>query len=178
MGSVLDRMSLVVGDIAEQDTDAIVNAANSSLVPGGGVDGAIHRAAGRGLFAECRTLGGCPTGSARLTKGYDLRAKYVIHAVGPVFEGRATDGEKLASAYRESMRLAARNGIRSIAFPSISTGAYRFPIAQAAPIAIATVAEELMGEAANILHVRFVAWDAATHDVYERVLASARMLQP
>ncbi len=178
MGSVLDRIGLVLGDIVEQDTDAIVNAANSTLMGGGGVDGAIHRAAGKELLAECRTIGHCPTGSARLTKGHKLKARHVIHTVGPVWSARATDGEKLASAYRESMRLAAQNGIRSIAFPSISTGAYRYPVEEAATIAISTVAEELVGASAAVVLVRFVLWDQATFDVYESVLESARALQP
>lgn len=176
MGSVLDRIALVVGDIARQDTDAIVNAANTSLLAGGGVDGAIHRAAGKELQVECRAIGHCPTGSARITKGYKLRARYVIHAVGPVWEGRPADAERLASAYRESMRLAARSGVRSIAFPAISTGAYRYPIGQAARIAIAAVAEELAGAAASIVFVRFVLWDESTHAAFEEALDEARSI--
>src|SRR5262245_17018223 len=137
---ILDRIQLTLGNIVEQDTDAIVNAANTSLLGGGGVDGAIHRAAGPGLLSECRLLGGCPTGSARMTEGYNLKAKHVIHAVGPVYRGRVEDAEKLRSAYRQSMRLAARNKLESISFPSISTGAYLYPVEQAAPIALGTVA--------------------------------------
>src|SRR5207342_2520205 len=153
------KIDIIRGDITKLDVDAIVNAANTTLLGGGGVDGAIHRAAGRELLAECRTLGGCPTGSARITKGYKLRARHVIHTVGPVWGARATDAVKLASCYRESMRLAAQHGTRSMAFPSISTGAYHYPVDQAAAIAIATVAEELGGACASIVLVRFVLWD-------------------
>jgi O-acetyl-ADP-ribose deacetylase len=174
MTSTLDRIALVVGDIVDQDTDAIVNAANTTLLGGGGVDGAIHRAAGRELLAECRALGGCPTGSARITKGYRLRARYVIHTVGPVWGARPVDASKLASAYRESLRLAAQHDIRSIAFPSISTGAYRYPVEQAATIALATIAEELRGPCAAIVFVRFVLWDDRTHSIYASALDEAR----
>ena len=123
---------------------------------------------------ECRTIGGCPTGSARITKGYNLRARHVIHTVGPVWGARPEDALKLASAYRESMRLAAQHGIRSIAFPSISTGAYRYPVEQAAKVALATVAEELRGKSASVVLVRFVLFDATTHAIYERALSEAR----
>src|SRR5262245_15646237 len=115
-------VELVQGDIVDQDVEAIVNAANSSLLGGGGVDGAIHRAAGPQLLAECRTLGGCPTGEARITKGYRLKAGSIIHTVGPVYHGRAQDAKLLASAYRSSLTLAAQHEIKTIAFPSISTG--------------------------------------------------------
>src|SRR5436853_4549825 len=123
------RLAIVQGDITEQAVDAIVNAANQTLLGGGGVDGAIHDAAGPGLLAECRTLGGCPTGEARMTGGHLLRARHVIHTVGPVWSGgRRGEDELLASCYRNSLRLAADNGLRTIAFPAISTGAYRFPM--------------------------------------------------
>jgi O-acetyl-ADP-ribose deacetylase (regulator of RNase III) len=131
------RVSLVKGDITKQKVDAIVNAANSSLLGGGGVDGAIHRAAGPELVAECRTLGGCPTGSARITKGYRLPATHVIHAVGPIYRGGAQDeAEMLASCHRSSLELAEENECRSVAFPAISCGAYGYPLADAARIAL------------------------------------------
>ncbi len=132
-------IELVRGDITTQATDAIVNAANTTLLGGGGVDGAIHRAGGPQILAECRTLGGCATGEAKLTRGGRLPARFVIHAVGPVYrDGRHGEPELLASTYRRSLEVAVEHGLRSVAFPSISTGAYRFPIAEAAPIASAT----------------------------------------
>ena len=155
------------GDIVDQDVDAIVNAANSSLLGGGGVDGAIHRAAGPELLAECRTLGGCPTGEARITRGYRLKARHVIHTVGPVYRGRPQDAELLASAYRSSIELAARHGLRTLAFPSISTGAYAYPLAEAAPIALRAVVDGLR-QHPKIDLVRFVLWDNGTLAAYER----------
>jgi O-acetyl-ADP-ribose deacetylase (regulator of RNase III) len=137
-------LELTQGDITVQDTDAIVNAANNSLLGGGGVDGAIHRAAGPELLAETRTLGGCPTGDARITRGYRLKARYVIHAVGPVYSGGQEVAGLLANAYRRSMEVAGENGLRSVAFPSISTGIYGYPVEEAAPIALGTVAEALV----------------------------------
>jgi O-acetyl-ADP-ribose deacetylase len=159
-------IELVQGDIVDQEVEALVNAANSSLLGGGGVDGAIHRAAGPELLAECRTIGGCPTGEARLTKGYNLKARYVIHAVGPVYQGTPRDAELLTSAYRSSLELASRHGIRSLAFPSISTGIYGYPVDQAAPIALRTVSEHLAGHP-DIELVRFVLWGRDSYAAYE-----------
>ena len=160
-------IELVQGDIVDQEVEALVNAANSALSGGGGVDGAIHRAAGPELLAECRTIGRCPTGEARLTKGYQLKARYVIHAVGPVYRGSPRDAELLASAYRSSLELASRHGIRSLAFPSISTGIYGYPIDQAAPIALRAVREHLAGHP-GIELVRFVLWGRDSYAAFEQ----------
>ena len=141
---MIERMIVAQGDITTLEVDAIVNAANTSLLGGGGVDGAIHRAAGPELIEECRRLGGCRTGDAKITKGYGLPAKWVIHAVGPVWNGGGSgEDELLASCYRRAIDLAIENDIRSIAYPAISTGVYRFPIDRAAGIAVGTVAEAL-----------------------------------
>ena len=142
-----DRIAIVEGDITKLQVDAIVNAANESLLGGGGVDGAIHRAAGSELQAECKTLGGCPTGEARITRGYALAARHVIHTVGPIWQGGGSGEEDLlAACYRESLGLAAGNGLKSIAFPAISTGVYRFPPERAAGIAVSTVVEFLAAD--------------------------------
>ncbi|HEY0150652.1 MAG TPA: O-acetyl-ADP-ribose deacetylase [Longimicrobium sp.] len=139
-----ERIRITNGDITKVDVDAIVNAANTSLLGGGGVDGAIHRAAGPELVAECRMLRGCRTGEAKITRGYRLPARWVIHTVGPVWQdGSHGEDELLASAWRNSLAIATERGLRTIAFPSISTGAYRFPLARAARIAIATVRTHL-----------------------------------
>ena len=160
-------VELIQGDIVGQDVDAIVNAANSALAGGGGVDGAIHRVAGPELLAECRTLGGCPTGAARITKGYRLPARHVIHAVGPIYQRREQDAELLASAYRNSLELAAQHGAKTIAFSSISTGIYGYPLDQAAPIALQT-AKQYLEQHSEIELVRFVLRDVAALKAYER----------
>jgi O-acetyl-ADP-ribose deacetylase (regulator of RNase III) len=163
-------LELVQGDITQQATDAIVNAANPTLLGGGGVDGAIHRAAGPELLAECRTLGGCETGDAKITRGYKLKAKHVIHTVGPIYrrEGKQA-AALLASAYRRSLEVASENHLKSIAFPSISTGAYGYPLAEAAPIALKTVADYLKKHQ-DIELVRFVLFDEKTLAAYEEAL--------
>ncbi len=158
------------GDITKFPADAIVNAANTSLLGGGGVDGAIHRAAGPELLAECRTLGGCPTGEARITKGYRLPAKYVIHTPGPVWHGGGHgEAELLAGSYRSSLLLAEAHGCVSVAFPSISTGVYRFPIRQAAAIALSTLRDTL-SMCTHVKDVTMVCFSEADQLIYEEAL--------
>jgi O-acetyl-ADP-ribose deacetylase (regulator of RNase III) len=153
-----DRIDVVLADITKLEVDAIVNAANSSLLGGGGVDGAIHRVAGPGLLEECRALGGCPPGEARITKGYRLPAEFVIHTVGPIWQGGTSgEDELLAKAYRSSLLLAAENGIKTIAFPAISTGAYGFPVERASRIAVGEIRDflEANGSIEKVLLVCF-----------------------
>ena len=169
-GRMPERIRIVEGDITKLDVDAIVNAANSSLLGGGGVDGAIHRAAGPGLLAECRGLGGCPTGQARITAGYGLPARHVIHTVGPVWHGGGQgEGELLASCYRSSLALAAEHGLASIAFPAISTGVYRFPIERATRIAVAEV-RAFLADHALPATVTFACFGAEVHQAYQKAL--------
>ncbi len=166
------RIETVRGDITKvDDLEAIVNAANNSLLGGGGVDGAIHRAAGRELLAECRTLHGCRTGEAKITGAYRLPCKYVIHTVGPVWHGgNRNEPQLLADAYRNSLQCAVDNGIRTIAFPSISTGVYSYPVDQAAVIAVRTVREFCAKNPGKINIIRFVLFDSVTLAAYDHAL--------
>ena len=173
MKETFEKITLTMGDITKIKTEAIVNAANNSLLGGGGVDGAIHRAAGSELLKECRLLNGCVTGEAKITRGYLLPAKYVIHTVGPIWKGGSYgEQELLASAYRNSLRLAVENGIKTIAFPSISTGVYSYPINEAAEIAISTIVDFLKTEDTTgvIEKVVFVLFGNNTFRIYESVL--------
>lgn len=171
--SVFDGINLLKGDITRMEADAIVNAANTSLLGGGGVDGAIHRAAGPELLAECRTLGGCPTGSARITRGYKLPARHVVHAVGPVYrDGRHGEPDLLAGCYRTALWLAVENGCKSIAFPAISCGIYGYPVRDAARIARDEVVAFLKDHP-EIERVIFVLFDDQAYGVYEQVLREA-----
>ena len=166
----MQRIAVVQADITQLAVDAIVNAANQSLLGGGGVDGAIHRAAGPGLLAECRTLGGCPTGQAKITRGYRLPARFVIHAVGPRYrDGKHGEPELLAGCYRESLKLAQAHGIRSIAFPAISCGIYGYPIPDAAHIAMETTVEFLR-DAPDMDAVTFACFGSDVLHAFERAL--------
>lgn len=165
-----ERVTVVEGDITRLSVDAVVNAANESLLGGGGVDGAIHRAAGPELLEHCRTLGGCPTGEARITPGYRMAARHIIHTVGPVwYGGDADEPDLLAACYRNSLALAAENGIRTIAFPAISTGAYGFPADRAAEIAVETV-RSVLSETPDMDLVVFCCFDGSTANLYESAL--------
>ena len=166
----MGTINLYTGDITKLEVDAIVNAANNSLLGGGGVDGAIHRAAGPDLLAECRTLNGCPTGQAKATKGYRLPARYVIHTVGPVWHG-GTHGEAelLKSCYQNSLALAVELGCRTVAFPAISTGVYHYPLGQATAIAVSTV-REFQREHADAPEVTFVCFNPSAQSAYQAEL--------
>lgn len=170
------RIQTVQGDITKQkDVEAIVNAANTSLLGGGGVDGAIHRAAGPELLVECRTLHGCNTGEAKITGAYNLPCKYVIHAVGPIYRGgNSGEAELLANTYRNSMQVALDNGIRSIAFPSISTGIYSYPLDEASTIAVLTVKTFYMKHQDAFDKVRFVLFDSRTKLAYDKAIMKVK----
>ena len=164
---IKNQIQVVQGDITKLDCDGIVNAANRSLLGGGGVDGAIHRAAGPELLAECRTLHGCRTGEAKITKGYRLKAKYIIHTVGPIYSGTAEDAAQLTDCYRNSLELAKSYDVHSIAFPAISTGVYGYPLEDATEIAVKTVAQWLEAHADYAMQVIFCCFDARTERVYQ-----------
>lgn len=169
-------IELVQGDITTQNVDAIVNAANSGLAGGGGVDGAIHRAGGKTIMDECRQLGGCPTGQAKITSGGNLTARFVIHAVGPVYNnGISGEAVLLASAYRNSLVVAREHNLKSIAFPSLSTGAYRYPLRDAATIALATIAEYSQKHPDAFETMRFVLFDAKALAAFETELGKLRL---
>jgi O-acetyl-ADP-ribose deacetylase (regulator of RNase III) len=166
----MNKIELFKGDITTLKVDAIVNAANTTLLGGGGVDGAIHRAAGKELLAECRTLNGCKTGDAKITKGYNLPAKFVIHTVGPVWQGgKSGEPEKLSSCYRRSLEVAVENGVKSIAFPNISTGVYGYPKREAAQIAVKTVSVFLKNNT-EIKQVIFCVFEDENFEIYNELL--------
>ncbi len=170
----MQRIDVILGDITKVEVDAIVNAANKTLLGGGGVDGAIHRAAGPELLEECRQLKGCETGQAKITRGYRLPAKHVIHTVGPIWQGGdANEDELLASCYRSSLMLAVENNVKTIAFPSISTGAYGFPVKRAADIAIREIAR-FLEENNSIEKVLMVCFDEKTMKAYSEALSKLR----
>lgn len=162
-------IELIRGDITSQETDAIVNAANSRLAPGGGVAGAIHRAAGPELWEECKKLGGCETGEAKITKGYNLKATHIIHTVGPIYSGTKEDEKLLASCYRNSLKLAVKNEIKTISFPSISTGAFGYPMKEAARIAFQTIIG-FLNINREIRLVRLVLYGEKAFEIHKEVL--------
>ena len=169
----MGKIEIIQGDITKQAVDAIVNAANCSLLGGGGVDGAIHRAAGPELLKECRTLNGCRTGEAKITKGYRLPAKYVIHTPGPIWHGGGSgEAELLASCYRSCLTLASENGCKTVDFPSISTGVYRYPLDRASKIALETISDYLKDHS-DIARVRMVCFDRHTLEQYSSALSEA-----
>jgi O-acetyl-ADP-ribose deacetylase (regulator of RNase III) len=163
----MPQIEIIQGDITTMAVDAIVNAANSSLLGGGGVDGAIHRGAGPQLFEECRTLGGCATGEAKITKGYRLSAKFIIHTVGPVYQGMPEDAELLANCYRNSLRIANERQLKSMAFPSISTGAFGYPFDEACRIALRTTKEMLESGPTTLDRIVFVTFSQTDYRRYE-----------
>lgn len=166
----MENIKIIQGDITKVMTDAIVNAANCSLLGGGGVDGAIHRAAGKELLEECKTLNGCETGEAKITKGYKLPAKFVIHTPGPIWRGGSHgEPELLTNSYRNSLKLAEENGCKTVAFPSISTGVYHFPLEQAAVIALTTISE-FLNSAAVVEEVTMVCFSEEVKSAYDRAL--------
>ena len=169
----MNHIKIDLGDITRLKVDAIVNAANSSLLGGGGVDGAIHRAAGPELLAECRTLHGCPTGEAKITGGYRLPAKHVIHTVGPIYSGSADDPVLLANCYRNSLDIAQDNGLHSIAFSAISTGVYGYPLDDAAAIAVKTVTEWLRSHADYEMEIIFSCFSPRVEQAYRKLLEQA-----
>jgi len=162
-------LELIAGDITVQDTEAVVNAANKALSPGGGVSGAIHRAAGPELWDECRTLGGCRTGEAKLSRGHNLKAKYVIHTVGPVYSGSKSDPEDLRDCYKNSLLLASRNKIKSVSFPSISTGIFGYPVNEASRVALKTITN-FLEEHPEIDLVRMVLFTEGDYGIYKASL--------
>ena len=168
---ILEKLEVMQGDITKLEVDAIVNAANSSLLGGGGVDGAIHRAAGPDLLTECRSLGGCPTGEARITQGYNLAARYIIHTVGPVYSGKPQDETLLSGCYRNSLKLAAENKVTTIAFPAISCGVYGYPITEACRIAVDTTANHLQTDK-SLEKVIFMLFSTGDRQVYQDYIRS------
>ena len=168
---ILDKLEVLQGDIIKLDVDAIVNAANKSLLGGGGVDGAIHRGAGPELLKECRTLGGCPTGEARITGGYNLPVRFVIHTVGPVYSGKPQNSQLLTNCYANSLKLAAQNNVKSIAFPAISCGVYGYPIDQACKIAVDTTCNFLKSNP-GIEKAVFILFSDADRELYDRYIES------